>query len=255
MKTALITGASSGFGEATARIFARHGYRLILVARRLDRLKVLAETLDTPCHVEALDMMDTSAIDAFVNGLPTEWSTIDILVNNAGLALGTSPAQEADLTDWHTMINTNITGLVTLTHKILPIMVKQNSGSIINVGSIAGNWPYPGGNVYCGTKAFVHQFSKALRADLAGTGVRVSTIEPGLAETEFSIVRMHGDKQKADGLYTDAQPIVAEDIADMIFWLANVPPHLNVNNLEVMPTSQAWGPLNVVKNTDAADDA
>ena len=250
VKTFLITGASSGFGYAIAKKLDAPNHRLILVARRLDRLKELQATLTCDSHVFALDMTDTDAIQDFAKTLPPSLSDIDVLVNNAGLALGTEPADEASLDDWHRMIDTNIKGLVTLTHTLLPNMRARQQGYILNMGSIAGNWPYPGGNVYCATKAFVKQFSLALRADLVGSGLRVTCIEPGMAETEFSVVRFKGDQERADDLYKGTQPIVAEDIADMVHWLVNMPAHLNVNNIEVMPTSQAWGPL-AVKKRDA----
>ncbi|MDP4652092.1 MAG: SDR family NAD(P)-dependent oxidoreductase, partial [Haliea sp.] len=193
-----------------------------------------------------LDVRDTQAVQAAVTALPEPFSDVHVLVNNAGLALGTAPAQHSDLEQWHRMIDTNIKGLTTVTHALLPTLVARGSGSsVINIGSVAGHWPYPGGNVYCGSKAFVEQFSLALRSDLQGTGVRVSCLAPGLSESEFTLVRTGGDQAAYDALYAGADPIQPEDIADTVFWLATLPPHLNVNSLELMPVSQSWSPFTI----------
>ncbi|SEG84126.1 MULTISPECIES: SDR family oxidoreductase [Marinobacterium] len=247
--TVLITGATSGFGLACARRFASAGgYRLVLTGRRSERLADIAKELGEQCevHTLTLDVTDREAVVAALTSLPEAFAQVKILVNNAGLALGTGPAQESSLEDWQRMINTNIAGLTTVTHTLLPTLIEQGKGaSIINIGSIAGNWPYPGGNVYCGTKAFVEQFSHALRCDLAGTGVRVSNLAPGLAESEFTLVRTGGDQAASDKLYAGTNPIKPEDIADSVFWIASLPAHLNVNQLEIMPVSQAWSPFSI----------
>jgi len=245
-RTALITGATSGFGEATARRFGRESWNLILTGRRADRLQHLAGELGTQCrvHTLTLDVRDTEAVKEALTSLPPPFDAVYTLINNAGLALGTGPAQEVDLKDWHTMIDTNVKGLTTVTHALLPTLIRQGRGaSIINLGSIAGHWPYPGGNTYCGTKAFVEQFSLALRSDLLGTGVRVSCLAPGLSESEFTLVRTGGDHEAHERLYQGAEPIQPEDVADTIYWLATLPAHLNVNALELMPVRQAWSPF------------
>lgn len=246
-KTVLITGASSGFGEACAKRFAKNGYRLILAARRFDKLESLQKMLSDQCDIfiHALDVSSKQSIETFFSALSEPFSKIDVLINNAGLALGLNAAHEANLDDWETMIDTNIKGLVRVTRHVLPSMVKNNSGHIVNLGSIAGTWPYPGGNVYGSTKSFVQQFSRSLRADLLGKAIRVTNIDPGLAETNFSVVRMKGDTDKAANIYENTEPLVAEDIANIIFWVCSVPNHVNINSLEVMPTCQAWGPLSV----------
>lgn len=243
----LVTGASSGFGEACARRYAEAGHPLVLAARRLERLEALKSELsaNVPVHVAALDVRDRDALPGFVAGLPADFRAPGILVNNAGLALGTEPAHEVDTGDWDRMIETNVTGLVHLTHAVLAGMVERNHGHIVNIGSIAGNWPYPGGNVYGATKAFVAQFSRGLRADLLGTRIRVTNIEPGLAETEFSLVRYKGDRDKAGKVYQGTEPLTAADVADVVFWTTSVPAHVNINAVEIMPTCQAWGPLAV----------
>lgn len=249
-KTILITGATSGFGEASARRFAKEGWRLMLAARRIERLKGLQEELgdETSVHIIELDVRDQKAVMAELTNLPENFSKIDVLVNNAGLALGLEPAPEAELSDWNTMVDTNIKGLMTCARAVLPGMVARNQGHIVNIGSIAGDWPYPGGNVYGATKAFVKQFSRNLRADLSGTAVRVTNIEPGLAETEFSVIRFKGNKDKADTVYDGTQPISGEDIAEMIFWVVCLPAHININRLEVMPVCQTWGPFAISRD-------
>ena len=245
--TALITGASSGFGAACARAFAKLGWRLIITARRSDALAQLKQELSplTQVHTITLDVRDGAAVAAAFSSLPGDFTEIDLLVNNAGLALGLEPAHEASLDDWEDMVDTNIKGLMYCTRAILPGMVERNRGHIVNIGSIAGSWPYPGGNVYGATKAFVQQFSRNLRADLLGTAVRVTNIEPGMAETEFSKVRFKGDEEKAQKVYTGTEPLVAGDIADIVVWVASLPARVNINNVEVMSVHQSWGPLAV----------
>lgn len=243
--TVFITGASSGFGEGCARRFAKEGCRLVLVARRWERLESLQKELGgkEKIHIVSLDVQNETSVKKAVDYLPEKFSKIDVLVNNAGLALGLEPSYTANLEDWETMVDTNIKGLLFCTRSILPGMVNRNSGHIINIGSIAGDWPYPGGNVYGATKAFVKQFSLNLRSDLLGTKIRVTNIEPGLAETEFSLIRFKGDSKRAKSVYKGIQPLTAEDIAEIVFWVTDLPKHVNINRVEVMPTSQAWGPL------------
>lgn len=240
--TVWITGASSGFGAACARRFAAGGWRLILSARRRERLDSLQEELraNGAFHIVPLDVRDRAAVEAAVAGLPALFCDIDVLINNAGLALGLAPAADAALDDWEVMVDTNIKGLIYMTKAILPGMIARGRGYLINIGSVAGNWPYPGGNVYGATKAFVQRFSQNLRAELLGTGVRVTNIEPGMAETEFSLVRFKGDRDQADKVYRGMTPLRAEDIGDIIWWLVHLPHHVNVNTMEVMPTDQAW---------------
>ncbi len=245
--TIFITGASSGFGAACARIFATGGNRLILTARRIDPLLKLQGELsaDSEVQIIPLDVTDREAVRGAVESLPESFRSIDVLLNNAGLALGLEPAQHADLDDWDTMVDTNIKGLMYCTRFVLPGMVARNRGHIINISSTAGAWPYPGGNVYGGTKAFVTQFSRNLRCDLLGTRVRVSCIQPGMAETEFSKVRFKGDDEQAATVYRGTEPLTAEDIAETVRWIVSQPPHVNINTLELMPTGQSWGPLAV----------
>ena len=247
-KIAFITGATSGFGRATARRFAEAGWALVLTGRRSERLQVLKEELSAkvPVHVAPLDVRDAEAVKTLVADLPEDFRAIRCLVNNAGLALAPEPAQKVDLQDWHTMIDTNITGLVNVTHSLLPTLIETGKGaSIVNIGSVAGQWPYPGGHVYGASKAFVQQFTYNLRCDLQGTGVRVTDIAPGLAETEFTLVRTKGNQAASDALYRDTTPLSAEDIAEQIFYVATLPDHININRLEVMPTRQAWSAFNI----------
>jgi len=247
-KIAFITGATSGFGRATARRFAEAGWALVLTGRRSERLQALKEELvaKVPVHVVTLDVRDAQAVKTVVAELPEEFRTIRCLVNNAGLALAPEPAQKVDLQDWHTMIDTNITGLVNVTHSLLPTLIETGKGaSIVNIGSVAGQWPYPGGHVYGASKAFVQQFTYNLRCDLLGTGVRVTDIAPGMAETEFTLVRTKGNQAASDALYRGTTPLTAEDIAEQIFYVATLPDHININRLEVMPTRQAWSPFNI----------
>ena len=246
-RTALITGATSGFGAATARRFATAGWRVIVTGRRADRLQALVDELGADrVHAAVFDMRDANAMNAAVDALPEAFRGVDLLVNNAGLAQGTQPAQSARLDDWQRMIDTNITALVTLTRRMLPTLIERR-GAIVNISSTAANYPYAGGNVYGGTKAFVSQFSLGLRSDLHGTGVRVTTLEPGMAETEFTLVRTHGDQTASDALYKGANPMTAQDIAEAIFWIATLPPHLNVNRLEMMPVSQSFAGFQVAR--------
>jgi 3-hydroxy acid dehydrogenase/malonic semialdehyde reductase len=246
VQTVLVTGATAGFGEAIARRMVAEGYRVIATGRRLDRLEALKADLGDALLPFQLDVSDTTAVAALPGSLPEGWREVDILVNNAGLALGLSPAYQADLAEWDTMVATNVTGLIHVTHALLPAMVARNRGLVINLGSIAGDYPYPGGHVYGATKAFVLQFSLNLKSDLVGTNVRVSNIEPGLCGgTEFSQVRFHGDRDKAAKVYEGTQPLTSENIAETVAWIAGLPPHMNVNRIELMPTCQAIGPFNI----------
>lgn len=244
--TILITGATSGFGKASAELFARNGWRLILTGRRKDRLQEMRAQLgEKNVHVAVCDVRDRQQAEDMVAGIPEGFRDIGILLNNAGLALGLGPAHEADLDEWETMVDTNIKGLLYMTRLILPGMVAGNRGHVINIGSIAASWPYPGGNAYGATKAFVQQFSRNLRADLRGTGIRVTNIEPGLAESEFSVVRFGGDTAKAAKVYEGTQPLTPVDIAEIVYWTANRPAHVNINCVEVMPVCQSWDNLAV----------
>ena len=244
----LITGASAGFGKALAERLIANGHRVIGCARRLDKLNALADTLGEAFLPVVMDVSDTASIPQIIADLPADFKQIDVLVNNAGLALGTEPAQKADLDDWMRMIDTNVKGLMALTHAVLPAMVARDSGYIINVGSIAGSWPYFGGNVYGATKAFVKQFSLNLRADLIGTQVRVTNLEPGnVAGTEFSNVRYHGDDDKAAQVYDGFKTMTGDDIGDILLWLIESPAHINVNRLEVMPVAQTYNGLTIAK--------
>ncbi|EAK0825970.1 SDR family NAD(P)-dependent oxidoreductase [Campylobacter fetus] len=237
--TAFITGATSGFGEVVARVLASEGYKLILLARRLDRLENLKKELKN-VHIINADIRDKNGIFKAIDELPEQFRDIEILVNNAGLALGQERVLEANLDDFETMIDTNIKGLLYATKAVLPIMSKRKSGYIFNLGSVAGAWPYPGGNVYGATKAFVKQFSLNLRNDLKGSNIRVTEIAPGIAKTEFSVVRFKGDEQKSDNVYNSTQYLKAEDIAKIVLDCVNLPKHVNINTLEVMPTTQSW---------------
>ena len=242
-----VTGASSGFGAAVTRRFAAAGARVVAAARRADRLKDLAAELGPRLLPVTLDVRDRTAVNDTVAALPPDFAAVDVLVNNAGLALGLGPAQEADLDEWDQMIDTNCKGLVYCTRAILPGMVARRRGHVINLGSVAGTYPYPGGNVYGGTKAFVHQFSLDLRSDVHGTGVRVTCVEPGMADTEFSTVRFSGDQSKADAVYAGMQPMTADDIAESIYWAATMPQHVNVNVIELMATAQSFAPFQVAR--------
>lgn len=242
----LITGASAGFGAAMCRCFVAAGYRVIGAARRTGKLAQLQQQLGVAFYPLAMDVAVPSSVDAALAALPAEWADLDLLINNAGLALGLEPAHAVDFHDWETMIHTNVLGLAYLTRQVLPAMVARGRGYIINMGSIAGSYPYPGGNVYGASKAFVRQFSLNLRADLAGTGVRVSNIEPGLCGgTEFSQVRFKGDDTKVSALYADVDYLSGEDIANTALWLYQTPVHMNVNSIEIMPVAQSFGALPV----------
>lgn len=248
MPIAMITGATSGFGRAAAYRFAADGWSLILTGRRSERLKALEQELEAKVEVLTLtlDVRDAEAVAGAVEALPAGFREVTCLVNNAGLALAPKPAQEVDLADWHTMIDTNVTGLVNVIHAMLPRLIATGAGaSIINIGSAAAKWPYSGGHVYGATKAFVEQFGYNLRCDLKGTGVRVTDIAPGMAETEFTLVRTKGDQAASDALYRGTTPLQAEDIAEQIFHVATLPDHININFLEIMPTRQTWSPTHV----------
>jgi len=242
-----ITGATAGFGAATARRFVKEGAKVILTGRREDRLAALKDELGDNAHTIAFDIQDQDAVAAAVAGLPDDFKNITVLVNNAGLAMGLSGAQDAKLSDWNTMIETNIKGLVACTHAILPSMVARDRGHVVNLGSVAGTYPYPGGNVYGATKAFVHQFSLNLRADLVGKNVRVTSVEPGMAESEFSVVRFEGDAGKAADVYKGMKPMTPDDIAETIYWVTSVPAHVNVNTIEMMATMQAFNAFAVYR--------
>lgn len=241
-----VTGASAGFGAAIARRFAADGARVIVSGRRGERLRELAAELGPRALPLAFDVRERAAVAAAVDGLPPDFAAVDLLVNNAGLALGLEPAQRAVLDDWEQMVDTNIKGLMYMTRALLPGMVARGRGHVVNLGSIAGEWPYPGGNVYGGTKAFVRQFSLNLRADLLGTPVRVTDIEPGLCGgTEFSQVRFHGDAARAEKVYENTVPLTAEDVAETVHWVATRPAHVNINTVSLMPVGQAFSPLAV----------
>ncbi len=246
----LVTGASSGFGEEIARRFVREGHKVIAAARRTDKLAALRNELGANLLPVTLDVTDTASIAQALAQLPADWRTIDVLVNNAGLALGTEPAQECSLAEWQTMIDTNVKGLVAMTHAMLPGMVARDSGTIINIGSIASSNAYPGGNVYGATKAFVDQFTKNLRSDLVGTGVRSTVIAPGFSKgTEFWQVRLRGDTETAEKVHKGTVPLSTGDIAEAAYWVASLPPHVNINFLEIMPTCQGYGPLTIKRKT------
>ena len=244
-----ITGASAGFGAEMARTFVKNGHQVVICARRADRLQALAAELGDAALAIELDVTDPASIADALAMLPQSWRQIDVLINNAGLALGTKPAHEAPLEDWETMISTNCTGLVRLTRALLPAMVERGSGLVINLGSVAGHYPYPGGNVYGATKAFVEQFTLNLRADLVGTGVRATNLAPGLCGgTEFSNVRFKGDDAAAAKVYEGTTPLTAKDIAETAYWIATLPPHVNVNSIELMPTCQGFSPFNIKRS-------
>jgi 3-hydroxy acid dehydrogenase/malonic semialdehyde reductase len=246
----LVTGATAGFGEATARRFLAHGHKVIAAGRRVDRLDALKASLPVEQQKKlltmVLDVCDSAKVDSLAASLPAEFAKVTVLVNNAGLALGLEPAHKAFLEDWDRMIDTNIKGLVHMSRAFLPGMVERKCGHVFNLGSVAANYPYPGGNVYGATKAFVKQFSLNLRADLIGTPVRVTCIEPGMSGgTEFSNVRFKGDDNKADQVYSGVAALSADDVAEAIYWAATVPSHMNVNVLEMMPVQQAFNAFSV----------
>jgi 3-hydroxy acid dehydrogenase/malonic semialdehyde reductase len=240
MKTILITGATAGFGAAFARRFIADGHRVIATGRRVERLEALAAELGENLLTAKLDVTDTAAVAGFLDTIPESWRAVDVLVNNAGLALGMGPAWEAKLEDWDTMVATNVTGLIHVTRAILPGMVERNDGIILNLSSVSGVYPYPGGHVYGGSKAFVEQFSLNLRADLVGRNIRVTSIEPGMVMgSEFSKIRFGGDEAKAGAVYAGTQSLTPEDIAETASWLVSLPAHMNINRIEMMPTCQA----------------
>lgn len=245
-RTAFVTGATAGIGEATVRTLVASGWRCVATGRRKDRLDRLVDELGAEkVHPLCFDVRDREAMDAAIDGLPEDFTGIDLLVNNAGLARGLAPAQEANLDDWQTMIDTNVTAMVALTRKLLPALIERK-GAVITIGSVAGSYVYPGGNVYAGSKAFANHFTLALRADLHGTGVRVTSIEPGMVETEFTLVRT-GSQDASDDLYRGADPMTGQDIADTIRWIAELPPHLNINRIELMPVSQDFAGFRVAR--------
>lgn len=243
----LVTGATAGFGAAIVKRFAADGHKIVATGRRSDRLEALVKECGAArVHPAVFDVRDQNAVKAAIEGLPPEFADLDLLVNNAGLALGLDPAPKADLESWEVMVDTNVKGLMYVTRAVLPGMVARNRGLIVNLGSIAANYPYPGGNVYGATKAFVRQFSLNLRADLLGTKVRVTDVEPGLCGgTEFSTVRFGGDAARAAKLYEGTDALTPEDIAETVHWIASLPPRVNVNAIELMPVTQAFGPLPV----------
>jgi 3-hydroxy acid dehydrogenase / malonic semialdehyde reductase len=246
-RTVLITGASSGIGQACAEAFAAAGERLILCARRLDRLQALADRLQesyaTECHIISFDVRDASAVEGAIASLPDSWHAIDILLNNAGLSRGLDPLQEGLLSDWQEMLDTNVQGLLLMSRAILPGMVARGSGQVINIGSIAGHEVYPKGAVYCASKHAVAALTKGMRLDLNGTGVRVSTVDPGLVETEFSQVRFHGDQERAAATYTGMTPLTGADVAETVLWVASQPAHVNVAEVLLLPSDQASATL------------
>jgi len=247
MKTILITGATAGFGEAAARKFVAGGWRAIGTGRRGDRLRKLQSELGYAFLPLEIDMLDRGAVESLAK-LEAPWGEIDLLLNNAGLAPPTDPLPDTDWDRIEAVIDTNVTGLVALTRALLPKLIERK-GQIINLSSVAATYPYKGGAVYAGTKAFVHQFSLDLRSDLAGTGVRVTSVEPGMAETEFTIVRTGGDKEASDKLYADMNPMTSEDLADLFWWLATLPAHLNINIVELMPVSQSFAGFTITRQS------
>ncbi|CVI57785.1 SDR family oxidoreductase [Agrobacterium leguminum] len=246
--TILITGATSGFGQATARRFVKEGWKVIGTGRRAERLEALSAELGSAFHGLAFDITDEEATGEALSGLPEGFRDIDVLVNNAGLALGTAPAPQVPLKDWQIMVDTNITGLLNITHHLLPTLIGRK-GIVVNLSSVAAHYPYTGGNVYGGTKAFLRQFSLGLRSDLHGKGVRVTSIEPGMCETEFTLVRTGGNQEASDNLYKGVNPITADDIANTIHWVASQPKHININSLELMPVNQSFAGFQVYRDS------
>jgi NADP-dependent 3-hydroxy acid dehydrogenase YdfG len=241
--TVLVTGATAGFGEAMCRRFAGAGAKVIATGRRKERLDKLKKDLGANCHTAALDVTDKNAVNALVDALPADFKKVNVVVANAGLALGLEPAQKANMSDWEQMITTNINGLLYTVRAFLPGMIERDEGHVVLLGSVASDYPYPGGNVYGATKAFVKQFALNLRADILGANVRVTNVEPGLAETEFSLVRFKGDEAKAKAPYQNIQPMTADDIAEQIFFCCTLPRHVNINRIQSMATMQAFGPF------------
>lgn len=242
----LVTGATSGIGQACASLLARQGATLLLAGRRQDRLEALAAELGERCHTVALDVRDRAAVDTLAQS--ELGRDVDILINAAGLALGLDPVHLASMDEWETMIDTNCKGLVHATRAFVPGMVTRGRGHVVHIGSVAGTYPYPAGHVYGATKAFVHQFSQAMKSDLAGTGVRVTSVEPGMVETEFSVVRFQGDESRAKKVYEGMTPLSAEDIADVVHFALTRPAHVNLNVIELMPAAQGFGPFLVKRN-------
>jgi 3-hydroxy acid dehydrogenase/malonic semialdehyde reductase len=247
--TVFVTGATAGFGLATVRKFAKDGAKVIGTGRRANRLADVAKEIGSSFLPLTFDVGSRKQTEEAISGLPAEFAAVDVLVNNAGGALGLDPAQSANLDDWDAMVDSNVKGVMYCTRLLLPGMIERGRGHIISIGSVAGEFPYPGGNVYGAAKAFVHQFSQNLRADLVGSPIRVTNIEPGLCGgTEFSEVRFKGDKAKAAAVYDGTQPLTAEDIAEAIHWAAMLPPHVNVNVMQLMPVCQAFGPFNIKRS-------
>jgi 3-hydroxy acid dehydrogenase / malonic semialdehyde reductase len=243
--TALVTGAGSGIGEACAVALSQAGARLVLAGRRRERLEAVAARLRTPSHLVELDVRSRRDVESSLSALPADFAEVDLLVNNAGLGLGLEPVHEASLDDWEAMIDTNCKGLVYVTRALLPGMVRRNRGHVVNIGSVAATYPYPGGNVYGATKAFVHQLSQNMKADLVGTRVRVTDVQPGMVETDFSLVRFKGDAARASKVYEGMEALTPEDIADIVLWCVTRPARVNVNVVEVMPADQGFGPFNI----------
>ena len=247
--TVAVTGASAGFGYEICKVLAANNFQVIAIARREQKLQELAKLYPNNIYPLPLDVTDKAQVDSFKDKLPEHLKKIDVLVNNAGLALGVDRAQNCSLEEWNTMIDTNVKGLVAMTHALLPAMIERNCGYIINLGSTAGSWPYVGGNVYGATKAFVEQFSRNLRCDTQGSALKVTVIKPGLcSDTEFSYVRLHQDEQKVKAIYENTQSILPSDIANTVLYLVNMPAHVNVNEIEMMPVCQTYGGLSVTKN-------
>lgn len=243
--TVFVTGATAGIGEATCRRFAEAGARVIATGRRTDRLQALQKTIGERCHIASFDVSDRKAVEQAVSALPAEFRNVNVVVANAGLALGLEMAQEASIDDWERMVATNVNGLLYTVHALLPLMAARDEGHVVLLGSVASDYPYPGGNVYAGTKAFVKQFALNIRADLLGKNVRVTNIEPGATETEFMAVRFRGDMEKAKARYRGYQPMSGDDVAETIFWTCVLPRHININRMQMMPVMQAFGPLQV----------
>lgn len=247
-KTIFITGATAGFGLACAKLFVQNGAKVIATGRREDRLSTLKKELGNNVHTIILDVRDKESVKSAIENLPKEFSQVDMLINNAGLALGLSSFDKQSEDDLEQMVQTNIMGVLHCTHALLPAMIARNNGHIVNISSIAGTYPYPGGNVYGATKAFVTQFSLNLRADVLGKNIRITNIEPGMCDTEFSTVRFKGDKEKAESVYSGMQPLTAQDIAETILWTICRPAHVNINRVEIMPTQQAFSPFAVSRD-------
>ncbi|MCP1677031.1 NADP-dependent 3-hydroxy acid dehydrogenase YdfG [Natronocella acetinitrilica] len=247
MRVAVITGATAGFGAATARRFASNGWRLVVTGRRQERLDALVEEFGGPEMVHALpmDMRDREAVEKGLGKLPAPFDAVEVLVNNAGVGYGLEPIQEGNVDEWEATIDTNLKGVLYATRTLLPGMIERKRGHVINLGSTAGSWPYTGGTIYGASKSFIQHFSRGLRADLAGHAVRVTNMDPGLCETEFSVNRFRGDVERANSLYEGNDPIISEDIAEAIWWVVNMPYRVNVNTMELMPLSQSWSPLQV----------